>query len=117
MMSSIGLSTERSSGTSSVQSDTVVSRESCDAPGARLDFDEAESSAATGDVHLVWLIDQALRATGYLCLRDLDLIVADGKVVLRGKLPRYYLKQVAHATVRALPGVIDVHDEVEVVSL
>lgn len=114
MQSSTGRSTERSSRNSSVQSDSVVSRESSGAPGVGKDFHETTRSAAAGDAHLARLIDQAFRATGHLCLRDLDLVIAGGLVVLRGKLPRYYLRQVAHAVVRAIPGVNEVHDEVEV---
>ena len=61
-------------------------------------------------------IDQALQATRYLTLRNLEIIVLDGLVILRGVLPSYYMKQVAHTAVRAVPGVGEVRDELDVVS-
>ena len=76
---------------------------------------EIARSGAPGDLHLVRLIDRALQATGHLSLRDLDVVIDGTSVVLRGKLPRYYLKQMAHAAIRAIPEVGNVHDELEIV--
>jgi len=76
---------------------------------------EIARSGAPGDLHLVRLIDRAFQATGHLSLRELDLVIDGTSVILRGKLPRYYLKQMAHAAIRAIPGIGNVHDEVEVV--
>jgi osmotically-inducible protein OsmY len=59
-------------------------------------------------------IDQALRATGYLSLRDFSVTAADRVVTLKGRVPSYYLKQVVHSAVRDLPGVTQVRDEIEV---
>lgn len=61
-------------------------------------------------------IDQALRVTGYLPLRDVGVIVAEGLAILRGRLPSYHLKQVALEVVRRVPGVSEVHDDLKVVS-
>jgi len=57
-----------------------------------------------------------LRATGYLPLRDLEIFAAEGFVTLRGRVPSYYLKQVAQAAVLALPGVDAVRNELDVFS-
>lgn len=69
------------------------------------------------DKRLAEKIDKAVRATGYLSLRGLNVIVVERLVVLRGKLPSYYMKQVVHAAVRAVLGVGEVRDELNVVSL
>ncbi|MGE5195686.1 MAG: BON domain-containing protein [Deltaproteobacteria bacterium] len=73
-------------------------------------------SAHPADVHLTKNVDRALRATGYLALRDLQVVVSEGFVILRGKVPSYHLKQVAQATALGVPGVLEVENELEVVS-
>ena len=93
----------------------VASRGSRHTPAPEFNSDDAVRLSAPGDVHLEKLIDRALRGTGHLCLGDLHVIVSGGVIVLRGKLPRYYLKQVTHAIVRAIPGVLEIHDEIEIV--
>jgi len=95
---------------------TVACRTSREEPANDAYVDAASKSASPADAHLASQIDRALRATGYLCLRNLAFLVAEGLVILRGRLPSYYMKQVAQATVRAVPGVGDVHDELDVVS-
>lgn len=81
-----------------------------------LEVDAATRSASRADARVAERIDQALRGTGYLSLRNLEIIVTQGLVVLRGRLPSYYMKQVAQAAVRAVPGVGEVHDQLDVVS-
>ena len=61
-------------------------------------------------------IEQALRATGYAPLREVDIRVRGGRVVLRGRVPSYYLKQVAQEAARALAGEHGLQNELEVVS-
>src|SRR5262245_53508254 len=80
----------------------LVSRRFHDTPAVGWAIDDTARSAASGELHLGKLIDRALRATGHLCLGDLDFVVTGGAVVLRGKLSRYYLKQVTYAIVRAI---------------
>lgn len=78
--------------------------------------DAAPRSASPADARVAEKIEQALRLTGYLSLRDLEIFVAEGLVVLRGRLPSYYLKQVTQAAVRAVLGVREVRDELDVVT-
>jgi hypothetical protein len=42
-------------------------------------------------------IEGALRATGYPALRVVDVTVADQLVILDGRVPSYYMKQLAQA--------------------
>lgn len=79
-------------------------------------FDVAPRLTSPADARVAEKIEQALRATGYLCLRDLEIFVAAGLVVLRGRVPSYYLKQVTQAAVRAVLGVREVRDELDVVT-
>lgn len=79
--------------------------------------DAAPRPASQADARVAERIEQALRATGYQSLRDVEIFVADGLVVLRGKLPSYYMKQVTQAAVRAVRGVRGVRDELDVVSV
>lgn len=83
----------------------------CDA-----EIDGSATSASLANAELLTRIDQALRATGYLPLRDMELTAAEGLVILRGRLPSYYMKQVAQEVVRSVPGVIEVFGDLEVVS-
>lgn len=80
------------------------------------EVEAAPRSMSRPDARMAARIERALRDTGYLSLRDLEIIVTEGLVVLRGRLPSYYLKQVAHATAGAVPGVAEILDELDVVS-
>ena len=99
-----------------VSDGTLAWRDSPEEPASYTEVDTAARSASSADERVAEKIDQALRATGYRSLRNLAFLVAEGLVILRGRLPSYYMKQVAQATVRAVPGVGDVHDELEIVS-
>lgn len=65
---------------------------------------------------LEFQVDQRLRATGHLPLRELHVCIAEGLVILRGCVPTYYLKQLAQAVVLGLPGVNEVQNDVDVVT-
>ena len=101
----------------SVSASGVIPRASSDALQVTCNTAEMARSTPSGDLQLAWLINRALQATGHLCLRHLDIVVEGAIVILRGKLPRYYLKQRAHAAIRAIPGVGNVRDEVEIISV
>lgn len=61
-------------------------------------------------------IEVALRDTGYAQLRDLNVRVDGHDVILLGRLPSYYLKQIAHHVVMAVPGVHSIKDAIDVVN-
>jgi osmotically-inducible protein OsmY len=54
------------------------------------------------------------RRSGYLALSDVACDVHDGVVHLRGRLPSYYLKQVAQAVAAEVEGVRLVVNRIEV---
>jgi osmotically-inducible protein OsmY len=54
------------------------------------------------------------RKNVYLALRSLACEFADGVLTLGGRVPSYYLKQVAQETVADLPGVQQIVNAIEV---
>jgi osmotically-inducible protein OsmY len=56
----------------------------------------------------------ALARTGYAWLQRVAVAAEAGALVLRGEVPSFYLKQLAQATVLALPGVPGVRNELRV---
>lgn len=77
------------------------------------------SPGSAGCPHLCKLYEattRGLAATGYAELRAVIVVVTGRKVVLRGKLTSFYLKQVAQSVVAALPDVDGLCNEIEVVS-
>ena len=95
---------------------TITWQNSPGIPVSDAGVDAAVKSASRAGRRLSEQIIQVLRATGYLPLRDLDIFAAEGFVILRGRVPSYYLKQVAQAAVLALPGVDAVCNELDVFS-
>lgn len=55
-----------------------------------------------------------LRRSAYFELRDLSCDFSGGILTLHGSVPTYYLKQIAQASVIDVPGVVEVHNRVEV---
>ena len=62
------------------------------------------------------IAQQALRRSSYFELRNLSCDFSGGILTLRGRVPSYHLKQLAQASVAEVPGVVEVHNRVEVVS-
>ncbi|NQV27551.1 MAG: BON domain-containing protein [Rhodopirellula sp.] len=56
-----------------------------------------------------------LHRTGYHQLRRLDVVVEDGKVRLTGRLPQFYLLQLAQQAVMSIEGVVNVDNGIQVV--
>jgi osmotically-inducible protein OsmY len=67
------------------------------------------------DLRLSERIECILRASGFGSLSNLEITVHVGLVILEGRVPTYYLKQVAQAIVLALPGVQQVRNDLNVV--
>jgi osmotically-inducible protein OsmY len=76
-----------------------------------------KSAGPAADLDLASQIDWALHATGYPPLRDVHILAVEGTAVLRGVVPTYYMKQIAQAAVSAIPGVSELHNELDVVPL
>lgn len=60
-------------------------------------------------------VANALRSTGYVQLHNLNVRVDDRDIHLHGRLPSYYLKQVAHYAVLRVPGVNTLVDDIDIV--
>jgi osmotically-inducible protein OsmY len=67
------------------------------------------------DLRLAERIERALRATGYGTLRAIEVSVNARIVHLAGRVPSYYLKQIAQATALAVPGAHQIHNGLDVV--
>jgi osmotically-inducible protein OsmY len=57
---------------------------------------------------------QVLRQSPYFELHDVSCEFSGGVLTLRGRVPSYHLKQIAQASVADVPGVVEVHNRVEV---
>jgi osmotically-inducible protein OsmY len=66
------------------------------------------------DLGLAERIERALRATGYGSLRGLEVTVRAGYVTLGGRVPSYYLKQVAQTAALTVPGTCNVRNDLDV---
>jgi hypothetical protein len=58
----------------------------------------------------------ALRQSAYFELRSVSCDFSGGVLTLRGHVPSYHLKQLAQALVGEVPGVLEIHNRVEVVT-
>jgi osmotically-inducible protein OsmY len=61
------------------------------------------------------LAERRLQESGYCCLRRVSCHYHEGVLALRGRVPSFYLKQVAQTVVRQIEGVIEILNQVEVV--
>lgn len=59
-------------------------------------------------------VGSALRATGRVDLQHVEISAQSGEVCLKGRVPTYYLKQLAQATTQQVAGVRTVENAVEV---
>ena len=61
------------------------------------------------------IAQQVLRQSSYFELRDVSCDFSGAILTLSGHVPTYHLKQLAQASVADVPGVVEVHNRVEVV--
>jgi len=67
------------------------------------------------DIHLVGRVERALHATGYCQLRRIEVTVQARMVILAGRVPSYYLKQVAQTAALGVPGIHHIQNNLQVV--
>jgi osmotically-inducible protein OsmY len=67
------------------------------------------------DGRLVDRVERALRATGYMALRDIAVTAMGGVVRLVGRVPSYYLKQIAQSAAQSGSGTHQVRNELNVI--
>jgi osmotically-inducible protein OsmY len=75
-----------------------------------------EGAISISDAALTGAIGQSLRATGYPALRNVEIGVSEGEVVLTGRVPSYHLKQLAQATAQQFLQVRGITNSIEVVN-
>src|SRR5262245_21114618 len=92
-----------------------TARSAVEATAAKSQIDQSAGSAPSTHPDLASRIEHALRATGYPPLRNLRVLAFEGIAILQGAVPSYYMKQIAQVAVSGVPGVSDVHNELEVV--
>jgi osmotically-inducible protein OsmY len=83
------------------------------------DVDAAQATArlltqGVEDLHLAERVERALRASGYMPLRGIEVTVQARLVILAGRVPSYHLKQVAQTTALSVPGAQQVRNDLEV---
>ena len=66
------------------------------------------------DEHLCDSIIRGLRASGYSPCRDVAVSVRDGHVSIRGRVPTYYLKQVAQSAAMSVDGIKSIENDLVV---
>lgn len=74
-----------------------------------------DSLGTSAHCKLLLNVARALRTTGYPALRSLDIEICGGVVILWGRVPSYYQKQLAQETVQRVEGVEGIANGIEVV--
>lgn len=74
------------------------------------------SRNAAHDHRIVDAAYRAFRASGYGQLLGLSVYCDDGRVTLQGRLPTFYLKQVAQSVLRSIDGIRDIDNDIKVQS-
>jgi osmotically-inducible protein OsmY len=67
------------------------------------------------DRKLMEAVARALRTAGHSALRGLDIEISGGVVILWGRVPNYYQKQLAQEVVQRVDGVQGIANGLEVV--
>ena len=73
------------------------------------------SEPSPHDSELESSVRSSLHRTGYHQLRRLDVVVEDGRVRLSGRLPQFYLLQLAQQAVMKTKGVVNLDNGIQVV--
>ncbi len=60
-------------------------------------------------------VRESLQSTQHAALRHIECSVHDDTVILRGRVPSYYLKQMAQVKVTCVAGIEQVDNRIEVV--
>ncbi|HEY4260133.1 MAG TPA: BON domain-containing protein [Schlesneria sp.] len=72
-------------------------------------------TATTADTDILSAASAALHHTGYAQLRAVKLYCHHGRIVLQGRIPTYFLKQLAQEVVRHVPNVKEIDNDLRVV--
>jgi hypothetical protein len=58
-----------------------------------------------------------LRQASYVALHHVSCRLHDGVLTLRGRVPSYYLKQIAQTLLYSIEGVLKINNELDVISI
>ena len=85
------------------------------------EFDQDDTDATAvhvaeilGDLRLAESVERALRETGHLPLRAIQVSTYGRHVILQGRVPTYYLKQIAQTAALSVSGVEAICNDLEV---
>lgn len=81
----------------------------------KLDTQVAGGFSATLGDRIGQIAEERLRNSPYAALRTISCQCHDGVLILEGRLPTYYLKQVAQSVMFDLDGVLEIANSIEVV--
>lgn len=84
-------------------------------PDSTIRLEAGKPESTSSDCQLANVIRERLFSTGYQQLRGIDVFVDSGHVRLRGRVGRYYLRQLAQHEVLGTSGVSGLQSEIEVV--
>jgi osmotically-inducible protein OsmY len=70
---------------------------------------------ASGGDRITRLAEERLQNSPYSALRTVSCEYYEGVLILRGRLPTYYLKQLAQEVMREMDGVLEIANQVHVV--
>lgn len=73
------------------------------------------TSVVTGDADILSAASAALHHTGYAQLRAVKLYCHSGRIILQGRIPTYFLKQLAQEVLRHVPNVREIDNDLHVV--
>jgi osmotically-inducible protein OsmY len=68
------------------------------------------------DVRVAEEVERTLRATGHIPLRAVKISVCGRVVIVQGRVPSYYLKEVAQTAALGVLGVEELRNDLEVVT-
>ena len=79
---------------------------------------ELQNTGVCTGANVVEAIAQSqMRAAPYAALRQITCEFRDGVLVLRGRVPSYYMKQIAQNLVNCVEGVLEVRNQLDVAPL
>lgn len=67
------------------------------------------------DGPLICAVEESLRSSGYPALRQVEIEICAGVVVLWGSVPSYHQKQLAQSLAQRVPGVNSIANGLEVI--
>ena|SRR6185369_13575345 len=73
------------------------------------------SSGFNSETALIRAVDESLRSSGYPALRQVEVEICAGVVVLWGNVRSYHQKQLAQSLAQRVPGVTSISNGLEVV--